>query len=222
MLILVLLSIVVIFLFLRRKRRDRALLSTVTDLSRGTWSERDLVLKLLKHGISPLIIFHDLYVKKRSGRFAQIDLVLPTKVGIIVFEVKDYSGWIFGKGYQNYWTQVLAYGEEKYRFYNPVKQNEGHIEALKWQLRQVANIPFYSVIVFYGDCVLRDVSYIPEGTYIVGVKNVLSVVEMIIATNSPAVYANKQAVIEILRNGVQNGSEIDIRLQHIEQIRNMY
>lgn len=107
------LFVIVIFLFLRRKHKDRTLLRTVTDLSRGTWSERDLVLKLLKHGIPPLILFHDLYVKKRSGRFAQIDLVLPTKVGIIVFEVKDYSGWIFGKGYQNYWTQVLAYGEEK-------------------------------------------------------------------------------------------------------------
>lgn len=113
-------------------------------------------------------------------------------------------------------------GKKKYRFYNPVKQNEGHIEALKWQLRTVANVPFFSVIVFYGDCVLRDVSYIPDGTYIVGARNVLRVVEMIIAANPPAVYADKKAVVEILRNGVQNGSEIGIRLQHIEQIRNRF
>lgn len=212
---------VVIFLHLRHKRKDRVLLRTATDLFRGTRSERDLVLKLLKQGIPSSIIFHDLYVKKRSGRFAQIDLVVPTKVGIIVFEVKDYSGWIFGRGYQNYWMQVLAYGQEKYRFYNPIKQNEGHIEALKWQLKQVADVPFYSVIVFYGDCVLRDVSCIPDNTYIVGPRGVARVMEMILESNPPAVYVDKRAVIRILRTGVQNGAEENIQMQHIEQIRDM-
>ena len=43
------------------------------------------------------VIFHDLYVEKHKGHFSQIDLVVVTEVGIIVFEVKDYSGWIFGK-----------------------------------------------------------------------------------------------------------------------------
>lgn len=215
------LLVVVIFLHLRRKRENQTLLRTATDLFRGTRSERDLVLKLLKQGIPSSIIFHDLYIKKRSGRFAQIDLVVPTKVGIIVFEVKDYSGWIFGKGYQNYWMQVLAYGQEKYRFYNPIKQNEGHIEALKWQLKQVADVPFYSVIVFYGDCVLRDVSCIPDNTYIVGPKGVARVMEMILESNPPATYVDKRAVVRILRAGVQNGAEENIQLQHIEQIRDM-
>ena len=215
------LLIVVLFLHLRRKREDRALLTTVTDLFRGTWSERDLVLRLLKQGIPSSIIFHDLYVKKRNGHFAQIDLVVPTKVGIIVFEVKDYSGWIFGKGYQSHWMQVLAYGREKNRFYNPIKQNEGHIEALKWQLRQVANVPFYSVIVFYGDCVLKDVSGIPDDTYIVGPRGVARVIEMISESNPPAIYADKKAVVETLRRGVQNGAEKNIQLQHIEQIRDI-
>jgi len=36
-----------------------------------------------------------LYIRKHNGDFAQIDLVVATKVGIIVFEVKDYRGWIF-------------------------------------------------------------------------------------------------------------------------------
>ena len=99
-----------------RKIRDRRLISTVTSLKRGTSSERDLVLTLLKKGIPSLTIFHDLYVERPGGNYSQIDLVVATKVGIIVFEVKDYSGWIFGDGRYTQWTQVLAYGKQKYRF----------------------------------------------------------------------------------------------------------
>ena len=88
-------------------------------IKRGTWSERDLVLTLLKHGIPAEMIFYDLYLQKYDGNFSQIDLVVIADVGIIVFEVKDYSGWIYGTGYEQRWTKVLAYDKEKYRFYNP-------------------------------------------------------------------------------------------------------
>ena len=64
------------------------------------------------------------------------------------FEVKDYNGWIFGSGYNSQWTQVLAYGNSRYRFYNPIMQNSKHISDLKKQLRQFETIPFYSIIVF--------------------------------------------------------------------------
>jgi hypothetical protein len=99
--------------------RDRKLLQTVTKLYRGTSSERNMVLKLLKYGIPAQTIFHDLYVKYTNGKYSQIDIVVATRVGIIVFEIKDYSGWIFGKGNQTKWTQVLAYGREKHRFTIP-------------------------------------------------------------------------------------------------------
>lgn len=111
--------------------KNLVLLRTVTDINRGTWSERELVIDLLKSGIPAITIFHDLYVERRQGYYSQIDAVVVTRVGIIVFEVKDYSGWIFGNGYHNQWTKILAYGREKYRFYNPILQNKGHIEALK-------------------------------------------------------------------------------------------
>jgi hypothetical protein len=111
------------FILVLKYKRDKKLLETVTKLSRGTSTERNLVLRLLKHGIPAQTIFHDLYVKKYNGGFSQIDLVVATKVGIIVFEVKDFSGWILGKGYQTQWTKVLAYGKRKYRFYNPIMQN---------------------------------------------------------------------------------------------------
>lgn len=134
----------VAFTFLFREIRDKKLLETVTKSNRGTRTERALVLKLLRNGIPAQTIFHDLYVKKYDNNFSQIDLVVATKVGIIVIEVKDYSGWIFGAGHNSQWTQVLAYGKRKYRLYNPIMQNSKHISDLRKRLRQFETVPFYT------------------------------------------------------------------------------
>ena len=156
--------------------RDDKLLKTVTRKNRGTWSERDLVLKLLKRGFSSENIFHDLYVKKSDGSFSQIDIVVVTEVGIIVVEVKHYSGWIFGVGHNSQWAQVLAYGKKKYSFYNPILQNDSHIRSLKSSLSQFGDIPFYSLIVFYGSCVLKSISFVPNGISIVKSNNSLDTI----------------------------------------------
>ena len=78
-------------------------------MNRGTNSELLLILQLLKNGFPSVTIYHDLFIKKTNNEFSQIDLVLATTEGIIVFEVKDYSGWIYGSNNNTNWTQVLSY-----------------------------------------------------------------------------------------------------------------
>ncbi|MFI3294205.1 MAG: nuclease-related domain-containing protein, partial [Rikenellaceae bacterium] len=156
----------------------------VTELHRGTDSERILIFSLIKSGVSPKALFHDLYVEISKDKFSQIDLVLATKVGIIVFEVKDYSGWIFGNGNHSHWTQILAYGREKHRFYNPIAQNRQHIENLKRRSTQFNSLPYYSVIVFFGNCELKEVEFIPQNTYVVKSHRVAEVVELIQSENT--------------------------------------
>jgi hypothetical protein len=177
------------------------------------------VLKLLKYGIPKQAIFHDLYVKNSNGNFTQIDLVVATKVGIIVFEIKDYSGWIFGTGYKQQWTKVLAYGKQKYRFYNPIMQNNKHINDLSKQLKE--NVPFFSIVVFYGDCELKDISFVPNGTFIVKSKRVLEVMRLILKKNEPAEYMDKRNVVRILKESVENGESKLIQNRHIENIKDM-
>lgn len=212
-------SIAVYFHF-QQLRRNRELLETVTQLHRGTTTERDLVLKLLRSGVSPKAIFHDLYVRMPNGNFCQIDLVVATKVGLIVFEIKKYSGWIFGTGYQRQWTQVLDYGKQKFRFYNPIMQNKKHILDLKTKL-PLENIPYFSVIVFYGDCVLKDVSFVAENTYLVKSGRVLDVIDSITSNNQQAQYSNKREIIKVLEEAVENGRDLAIKAQHVDNIRNM-
>ena len=199
----------------------RQLIETVTSLERGTWSERELILKLLKNDFPAGAIFHDLYILKPNGQTSQIDLVLATKVGLIVFEVKDYSGWIFGKGNQQTWTQVLSYGQEKNKFYNPILQNKKHIDVLRKQSKQFGKIPIYSVIVFFGSCSLRNISFIPKDTIVTTSYRVIEAIQTIISENGPANYTDKHEIVRILKQAVLNGNDTNIQENHITQIEDM-
>jgi len=213
--------ILVVSLLIYRKVRDTKLLKTVTKTKRGTRSERDLVVKLLKYRIPAKMIFHDLYVCKKNGEFSQIDLVVLTEVGIIVFEIKDYSGWIYGNGNQSQWTQVLAYGKKKYRFFNPIMQNNKHISELKKNLNLYNNVPFYSIVLFYGDCVLKEVNYVPKGTFLVKSNRLKDVLRIILKQNEPIEYGNIDEMLGMLKEAVENGESKENQIKHIENIKDM-
>lgn len=99
----------------------------------------------------------------RGSEITQIDCLAVGTQGIFVFESKDYAGYIYGRGTDRYWTQVAQYGQAKYRFYNPVRQNQTHILALEQILGQ--KCPIYSVIAFGSDATLKDISALPERSF---------------------------------------------------------
>lgn len=207
-----------IVLMVRHERKKKELISSVTSLSRGEWSEKDLIYRLIKAGIPASTIFHDLYIPTKNGH-TQVDLIIPTNVGIFVFEVKDYSGWLFGNANQNKWTQVLAYGQEKHQFYNPIKQNANHIEALQSTSEQLKNIPIFSIIVFYGSCELKDITNIPHNCWLAYNCNVARIVKNIIETSPPAPYTDKWEVMRILKSAVTNGDNEAIKEAHIQMAK---
>lgn len=217
LILFLLLSILVYIIYQHRK--DQKLLATVTNKYRGTYTERLTVLKLLKSGIPHQTIFHDLYLKKQGNHYCQIDLVVATKVGIIVIEVKNFSGWIFGREDQTYWTQILAYGNEKYRFYNPILQNKKHVEDLKKQLPQFENIPFYSLIVFFGDCSFRNSFFVPNDTFLIKSSSLEIVMNEIIEQNEHATYTNKREIVTLLKAAFINGENEEIKKTHINNIQ---
>ena len=204
-----------------KKLKEQELISSVTSLNRGTETERLLILELLENDTPPITIYHDLIVKKPNDKFSQIDLVLVMTEGIIVFEVKDYSGWLYGSGNTTNWTQVLSYGRKKYKFYNPIKQNNNHISELRKTLKQFENIPFFSVIVFFGDCELKEINYVPKGTYLVKSHRVFEVLNLIKNENQPTEYTNKREVVDKLKEFVSLGENVEYQKQHIENIKDM-
>jgi hypothetical protein len=74
--------------------------------------------------------------------------------------------------------------------------------------------------VFYGDCELRDVSFVPDGTFVVREERVLEVMR-IIQSKEPAPYTDKHAVLRVLREAVENGASEEVEMQHIEKVTDM-
>lgn len=186
------------------KRKEQKLIEQVTPITRGEESERKVILNLLKEGINPKAIFHDLYIQKPNREYTQIDVAVATKAGIIVFEVKDSSGWIFGNEHQKYWTQILAFGKEKHRFYNPVMQNYGHIQAIRQCLPNNPDIPIFSVIVFFGNSEFKNVTCNADNTFIIYPHSIRQVVADIML-QPDANYGNKYEIMELFTTAVQNG-----------------
>jgi hypothetical protein len=95
-------------------------------------------------------IINDLIVRTDWGT-TQIDHVVISPHGIFVIETKAYGGWIYGSETDAYWTQVIH--RRKKTFYNPLRQNYGHVQALKAILAGskdigYKNIDYYSIVVF--------------------------------------------------------------------------
>lgn len=191
-------------------------IQSVTSLDRGTWSERDLIFKLLNEcDIDKRAIYHDLYIRKENGTYTQIDLAVPTPQGIIVFEVKDYSGWIFGNGNSKYWMQILAYGQEKHQFYNPIWQNRKHINAIRKLMPNNQGVPFFNIVVFYGDSEFKDLNYDATGRVRVIYSTQVADVIKDIKSLPSAEYGNKREVADVLAEGVHNGCDPEIRQAQI-------
>lgn len=118
------------------------------------------------HVINDILLDTTKRKKLRNGQIVkcgqetstQLDHIIVTPYGIFVVETKNHKGMIFGDMNGTVWTQVLR-GRQHYTFYNPLKQNAGHIENLSKQLR-IRPDKFQGVIVFTNDeADLRNVQY---------------------------------------------------------------
>ena len=99
-------------------------------------------------------LLNDIYIKS-CDKESQIDHILIGKTGIFVIETKTYKGLILGNERDKEWVQNL-YGE--HTFYNPVRQNWGHIRTLKYLLDGAcSDWCYHSLVVFpSGTDILTD------------------------------------------------------------------
>ena len=195
------------------------LISRVTSFSRGDRSERRVVLKLLKLGVHPQAIFHDLYLSKNDGTYTQIDLAVATPQGIIVIEVKDYAGLIYGHSFSDKWLQILAGGRKKHKFYNPVKQNAGHIYGLKRHLAKCGKIQYHSIVVFDGNCRLKNIEAVPDDVYVVRFNKLAWTIRRKHRRDSWTHYTDKGEIMRVLTEAVANGDNEEIVKDHVKNVK---
>lgn len=84
--------------------------------------------------------------KSRTG-YAQIDHVVISPYCVFVIETKNYNGEIKGGRTDQQWLVG-----NRYKMYNPLKQNYGHIKAIESLIKGVAAVKFVSLVSFTMRC----------------------------------------------------------------------
>lgn len=84
--------------------------------------------------------------KSRTG-YTQIDHVVISSYCLFVIETKNYNGEIKGGRTDQQWTV-----SNRYKMYNPLKQNYGHIKAIESLLQGIAAVKFISMVSFTMRC----------------------------------------------------------------------
>lgn len=150
-------------------------------------------------------ILANAYIPKSNGvDKSEVDLIYIAKTGIYVIESKNYGGSISGSEKEHNWIQYI--GGKKFEFYNPVKQNLGHIYSLKSYLgKGFKQDEFTSIIVFSERCEIKKVN--------------------IMSKNLKVIKRNK--LKNILKNDIKNGKivfseeEIDSIYKTLEPLTNL-
>lgn len=142
----------------------------------------------------------------------QIDHIIVSNFGIFCVETKAYSGWIFGRESDKYWTQSINY--RKYRFYNPLRQNYLHVKALEKLLATLnISVPIYSFVAFPDAEKLRI-----TGTDAVGYAR--DIVDKIKSYNQ-AVISNENKDIIVNAINQANITDENVRTEHSKKINEM-
>lgn len=107
-------------------------------------------------------ILANVYLSSKS-KITEIDIIMLHETGIYVFEVKNYSGKIYGNENTTNWQRY--YYNKKSTFYNPIKQNNNHIACLQKFLGN--DYTYRSYIVFGKRCELKKITYDKQKTRVI-------------------------------------------------------
>ncbi|MER2041301.1 nuclease-related domain-containing protein [Desemzia incerta] len=135
-----------------------------TFFNKGNSGEYYIYRRLEHLKISKLILTN-LYIPKKDGSTTEVDLLMITKYGFFVVESKNYQGWIFGDEKHRQWTQTFP-NKKKFKFFNPIWQNKGHISALKEVLGITEDSLIQSLIVFSNECELKKITLTSENVHV--------------------------------------------------------
>ncbi len=96
--------------------------------NKGNYGEFLLYRKIIRI-FGKEMVLTNIYLDNINTEKTEIDLLAISNKGIYIFEMKNYSGYIYGSSKDKNWTQVLNKWT-KNKFYNPLKQNYAHTQAV--------------------------------------------------------------------------------------------
>ena len=136
--------------------------------TKGSTGERLVYLNLVRgYNIPEEQIFRNVYVPTRNGT-TEIDLIVVSKKGLLVFECKNYAGKIYGDGHRRRWIQYV--GRKKSFFLSPLLQNKHHEQALRRYFAEITDLPIITFVTTTSNAEWRLRNLRPDD-YVLGRKD---------------------------------------------------
>ncbi|MCX7177069.1 MAG: nuclease-related domain-containing protein [Proteobacteria bacterium] len=169
----------------------------------GSLAQRMLLDTNIYHSLNNVTIL------AADGSRTQIDHVIVSRYGIFVIEAKNMDGWIFGNAKDAQWTQSLP-GGRKFRFQNPLRQNNRHTKVLS-EFLGIDHELFHSIVMFWGESTFKTVmpenvlntgytGYIKSKTAVLfSDAEVLQITEAIQTGRLPKTWATRRQHIDSLK-----------------------
>ncbi len=88
-------------------------------------------------------LMRDVTLPEAAEEAVHIDYLALTPTGLVVIDVKDFEGVLFGAATMDHWTQVVD--GHSYRFGNPLYQNGARCAAVK---ALASEVPVRGLVVF--------------------------------------------------------------------------
>lgn len=179
-----------------------------------------LIFQELKKFRQEAKVLKNIYIPTEDDSITEVDLVMIDQTGFYVIESKNYSGWIFGNEKDKNWTQTFP-NKSKFKFNNPIRQNYGHIETLKYITQIFNDECFYSCIVFSERCKLKSISVDFPNVFVVK-RNDLKKALSLNMKKSEEVFSKKE--VEELYYVLLNYTKEDeyIKKLHVKNIINKH
>lgn len=184
----------------------------------GEFGEYLITYALENNNISGYLkVLKNLYIPIGYGKTTEIDVIMIHRKGIFVFESKNYSGWIFGSRNDRYWTQSLK-GGQKNRFYNPILQNQTHINALS-RILKIDSDKFISMIIFSERCTLKKVPEDEQNLMIMKRKDVVDNTNAKLFSLNDRIFTEKE--VDELYEKLKMYSDVneEIKQKHINDFK---
>lgn len=158
-------------------------------------------------------ILRNVYVPTADGKTSEIDLLVVSKKGLLVFECKNYAGNVYGDAQRNKWIQYL--GKEKSYFYNPFMQNRSHVKHLKKYLDDYGDIPVIPFVTTITRGNWKVKNYGPED-YLLGYNSHLK--DILAKTPDSELMARHFKAIMAKLQPLSRPDDT-VRQEHIERIK---
>lgn len=159
-------------------------------------------------------VYTNVYLDNKNTDHTEIDVIALSSNGIYVFEMKNYSGYIYGSENDEYWTQVLN-KFTKNKFYNPLRQNYVHCKAVEryLELKENAIIP---VIVFSNHSKLSKIN-ISKDKNVLQIKDVMRFIKNT-SRNKDIVFLENEIKDFSVKLIDRSRMPQEIKSKHIEQV----